>query len=63
MASTQADIMAVMAQEVGRPEIFGHRRAGGYTGSFWKMARFRNNVGIKKGRRKPDRILVWREGE
>ena len=61
MGSTQAEIMEVMAGEVGRPEIFGHTRAGGYSGGFWKMAKLRNGTGLKKGRRRPDRILVWRQ--
>ena len=55
--------MAVMEEEAGRPQIFGHRRAGGLAGSFRKMARFRNGAGLKKGCRRPDRIRVWREGE
>ena len=63
MASTQEDIMAVMTQEVGRPDIFGHNRAGRYVAGFWKMARYRNGGGLKKGCRRAERILVWREGE
>ncbi len=61
--STRADIMHVMAQEVGREDVFGHRKGGGQIRNFWRMAGYRNGAGLRRGNRKPPKVRVWRAKE
>ena len=63
MASTTADIMQVMAQEVGRPQLFGPGRAEGQGRNLIRMARFRNRGYLGNCRGWTERIRVWREGD